>query len=48
MPEPLGGETHTVFMNEHKREAIRGFGNKLWAMAEKLRGYMDAASSKTW
>jgi hypothetical protein len=34
-------------MNESKRGAIPGFGNKFWAMTEKLRGYMDAASSNT-
>ena len=35
-------------MNENKRGAMLGFGSKLWAMAEKLRGYMDAARSHTW
>jgi hypothetical protein len=35
-------------MNEDKRGAIPTFGNKLWAMAEKLRRHMDAASSSTW
>ena len=29
-------------------EAIRGFGNKFWAMAEMLHRHMDVARAHTW